>query len=527
MVHTGTLELLCGPSGVGKSSSFGEKTRAYTYTTRNKRPGETDGIDRRFVSESAFEKLLTEGQIIAPHDFLGNRYGFATDITQALKRGEQISEQVVCLDGITELKQKLGPDTVKTTLFLTHHNDLVLRLLRRYGFTKTFKQRVGNLPEQTTEYVENLDLFDDVEVNTYDKQFLDANRQDMIHAAESACIGMILELFDVPEEMQERVTQYFKQTFFPETEFQNPFDELKAMHAINNETDLNNLLALFPQILFFPTFQHDREGNEKYLKEHPEMNLAKALTGYNPETYYFETFEQVKQLFPLRMYLLYHLRESLMRGDDQNPLDILIETELPITDPEYEMIAASAHSGKRRMAAAKQRPFTKTFGFILDEADYRHNFDERIFAINRQYSNYLALRSLTREREVNETYVTGAFNGALDRDFEELTLEQQQVKKLIFAPLYLWELEVKSKEISIYKSLSSFPFSTINSQREIKPTNFIKEVRAGNSKFYNRLLAKAKALSADDLEFFEQSKKEFDYAVNELGRSRWGAFNGW
>ena len=102
MEKKGTLELLCGPSGVGKSTSF-EKKKAYTYTTRDKRDKETHGIDRYFVSEDEFNQLLTRGVIVAPYKALGKQYGFAAELKEVLQNGEHVAEQIVPYEAIDDV----------------------------------------------------------------------------------------------------------------------------------------------------------------------------------------------------------------------------------------------------------------------------------------------------------------------------------------------------------------------------------------------------------------------------------------
>ncbi len=61
----GTLELLCGPSGVGKSFSIPEGNKSYRWTTRPKREGE---IDSRIYSGRT-----TDGFFMAEEEFIGKK----------------------------------------------------------------------------------------------------------------------------------------------------------------------------------------------------------------------------------------------------------------------------------------------------------------------------------------------------------------------------------------------------------------------------------------------------------------------
>ena len=64
------LFIISGPSGAGKGTALdwmvlsGLVRRVPTYTTRDPRPTERNGIEYNFVSDEAFTKLREEGQLI-------------------------------------------------------------------------------------------------------------------------------------------------------------------------------------------------------------------------------------------------------------------------------------------------------------------------------------------------------------------------------------------------------------------------------------------------------------------------------
>ena len=77
----GTLLVVSGPSGVGKSSVIDgvlERTNAgfsVSATTRSPRPGETDGVDYWFVDHREFADLIDAGGMLEWADYGGYRYG--------------------------------------------------------------------------------------------------------------------------------------------------------------------------------------------------------------------------------------------------------------------------------------------------------------------------------------------------------------------------------------------------------------------------------------------------------------------
>ena len=62
----GTLFVVSGPSGCGKGTILAEVLKdpnlyySVSATTRAPRPGEVDGVNYRFMTNEAFEKLIAE-----------------------------------------------------------------------------------------------------------------------------------------------------------------------------------------------------------------------------------------------------------------------------------------------------------------------------------------------------------------------------------------------------------------------------------------------------------------------------------
>src|SRR3954468_11221814 len=76
------LSVLSGPSGVGKGTVVAKVRSLYPHiwvsvscTTRAPRPGETDGVEYRFVSRDRFEAMVVAGELLEHAEYAGNRYG--------------------------------------------------------------------------------------------------------------------------------------------------------------------------------------------------------------------------------------------------------------------------------------------------------------------------------------------------------------------------------------------------------------------------------------------------------------------
>ena len=81
-VKRSPLVVVSGPSGVGKSTVVSEVLRrrpdvwlSVSVTTRQPRPGETDGIEYTFCGREEFDELAGNGGLLEWAEFAGNRYG--------------------------------------------------------------------------------------------------------------------------------------------------------------------------------------------------------------------------------------------------------------------------------------------------------------------------------------------------------------------------------------------------------------------------------------------------------------------
>jgi guanylate kinase len=91
----GRLFVVSGPSGVGKSSIIGrflkEDNRAsfsVSYTTRQKRPQETEGRDYYFVDEETFREMAEHDRFLEWENVHGHSYGTPRkEVGEALGKG--------------------------------------------------------------------------------------------------------------------------------------------------------------------------------------------------------------------------------------------------------------------------------------------------------------------------------------------------------------------------------------------------------------------------------------------------------
>ncbi len=81
-MSSGKLVLFSGPSGVGKDTLLEvlakkrpSLQRSISLTTRQRRAGETDGVDYFFVSPEHFQELLSNGDVLEFAQYGTNLYG--------------------------------------------------------------------------------------------------------------------------------------------------------------------------------------------------------------------------------------------------------------------------------------------------------------------------------------------------------------------------------------------------------------------------------------------------------------------
>lgn len=129
--------IISGPSGVGKDAvieqlrlRFPDAFFAVTATTRNRRPGEIDGVHYFFLDEADFQQRLGEGEFLESATVYGNHYGVLRGpVRAALARGQDVFAKVD-VQGAAEI-ERLMPAAVSIFLAPESAATLLQRLKHR------------------------------------------------------------------------------------------------------------------------------------------------------------------------------------------------------------------------------------------------------------------------------------------------------------------------------------------------------------------------------------------------------------
>ncbi|MGA1285763.1 MAG: guanylate kinase, partial [Prochlorothrix sp.] len=110
--QAGQVVVLTGPSGVGKGtllrsvlSQHPELHLSVSATTRSPRPGEVEGQDYYFVSQSVFEDWVAAGQLLEWAEYAGNYYGTPRQpVLAQLAQGKTVILEIE-LEGARQVRQ--------------------------------------------------------------------------------------------------------------------------------------------------------------------------------------------------------------------------------------------------------------------------------------------------------------------------------------------------------------------------------------------------------------------------------------
>lgn len=165
----GILIVLSGFSGSGKGTIMKELMKKYSdryalsisATTRQPRPGETDGVEYFFKTKEQFEEMIAQDKLIEYARYVDNYYGTPKSyVEEQLASGKDVILEIE-IQGALKVKEKF-PDTV--LLFVTPPSAEALKKRLTGRGTETAEVIASRL-SRAVEEAEGIEEYDYLVVN--------------------------------------------------------------------------------------------------------------------------------------------------------------------------------------------------------------------------------------------------------------------------------------------------------------------------------------------------------------------------
>ncbi len=202
MKRKGILIVVSGFSGAGKGTLMKQLVHSYdnyalsvSMTTRDPRPGETEGKEYFFVSKEEFEKKIEENGLIEYAAYCDNYYGTPREyVEKQLEKGKDVILEIE-IQGALKVKEKF-PTALLMFVMPPSAEELKKRLEGRGTETP---EVIAKRLKRATEEAEGIEKYDFIVIN------------DKLDECVEQMHGLILAAHETPERNQEFISKMRKE----------------------------------------------------------------------------------------------------------------------------------------------------------------------------------------------------------------------------------------------------------------------------------------------------------------------------
>ena len=202
MRRKGILIVVSGFSGVGKGTLMKQLVHSYdnyalsvSMTTRQPRPGESDGKEYFFVSREVFEKTIAENGLIEYANYCGNYYGTPKEyVEKQLEKGKDVILEIES-QGALKVREQF-PTALLLFVMPPSAQELKKRLEGRGTETK---EVIDKRLKRATEEAEGIENYDFIVIN------------DKLEECVKEMHGLILAAHETPDRNQEFIDNMRKE----------------------------------------------------------------------------------------------------------------------------------------------------------------------------------------------------------------------------------------------------------------------------------------------------------------------------
>ena len=202
MRRKGILIVVSGFSGVGKGTLMKQLVHSYdnyalsvSMTTRQPRPGESDGKEYFFVSREVFEKTIAENGLIEYANYCGNYYGTPKEyVEKQLEKGKDVILEIE-IQGALKVREQF-PTALLLFVMPPSAQELKKRLEGRGTETE---EVIDKRLKRATEEAEGIEKYECIVIN------------DKLEECVKEMHGLILAAHETPDRNQEFIDNMRKE----------------------------------------------------------------------------------------------------------------------------------------------------------------------------------------------------------------------------------------------------------------------------------------------------------------------------